>query len=104
MQVGWLGTVALMMKTQIGLGVLSIPAVFDTLGMVPGVICMLCIAFITTWSNYVVGVFKLNHPEVYDIGDVGKKLFGSVGRECFAVAFILCTLKSLDQVKFSLIC
>ncbi|RSM12338.1 hypothetical protein CEP52_002555 [Fusarium oligoseptatum] len=32
---GWLGTVALMMKTQIGLGVLSIPAAFDALGVVP---------------------------------------------------------------------
>ncbi|KAH0137868.1 hypothetical protein KCU67_g15634, partial [Aureobasidium melanogenum] len=39
--VGWLGTVALMMKTQIGLGVLSIPAVFDVLGMIPGIICLL---------------------------------------------------------------
>jgi amino acid permease len=91
-----MGTVALMLKTQIGLGVLSIPAVFDTLGLVPGVICLCCIAGITTWSNYIVGVFKLRHPEVYDISDVGKKLFGAIGRECFAVAFVLC--------KFPLLC
>lgn len=54
-----------MMKTQIGLGVLSIPLAFDTLGMVPGVLCLLAIAIITTWSDYIIGVFKINHPEVY---------------------------------------
>ncbi|KAI9044081.1 uncharacterized protein KD926_001904 [Aspergillus affinis] len=33
---GWLGTVALMMKTQIGLGVLSVPSVFDSVGLDAG--------------------------------------------------------------------
>ncbi|THW88669.1 hypothetical protein D6C77_06364 [Aureobasidium pullulans] len=87
--VGWLGTVALMMKTQIGLGVLSIPAVFDTLGMIPGIICLIIIAIITTWSDYMVGVFKIKHPEVYGIDDVGRLLFGRVGREFFGVAYVL---------------
>ena len=41
-----------MMKKQIGLGVLSILLVFDTLGMIPGVICILAIAIITTCSDY----------------------------------------------------
>lgn len=31
------------------LGVLSIPLVFDTLGMIPGIIVLLAIAVITTW-------------------------------------------------------
>jgi amino acid permease len=44
-----MGTAILMMKTQIGLGVLSIPLVFDTLGMIPGIIILLAIASITTW-------------------------------------------------------
>lgn len=79
-----------MMKTQIGLGVLSIPAVLDTLGLVPGIICLWTIAIITTWSDYIVGTFKLRHPDVYSIDDVGYKLFGSVGREIFGLAFILC--------------
>lgn len=79
-----------MMKTQVGLGVLSIPAVFDTLGLIPGVICLCTIAAIASWSGYIVGVFKLNHAQVYGIDDVGGLLFGRVGREAFAVAFVLC--------------
>lgn len=79
-----------MMKTQIGLGVLSIPAVFDVLGLIPGVVCLILIAVITTWSDYIIGIFKLNHPDVYGIDDVGRKLFGPIGREVFGFVFVLC--------------
>jgi amino acid permease len=91
-----------MMKTQVGLGVLSIPAVFDTLGLIPGVICLCAIAGITTWSDYIVGVFKLRHRDVYDISDVGQLLFGRVGREILAVAFILCkySFRTLKQQSY----
>lgn len=78
-----------MMKTQIGLGVLSIPLVFDTLGMIPGIVILITIAVITTWSDYIVGVFKLNHPEVYGIDDVGKMIFGKPGQIIFGTAFVL---------------
>lgn len=62
--VGWIGTAVLMVKTQVGLGVLGIPYVLATLGIVPGVICLLAVGVITTWSDYVVGQFKLRHPTV----------------------------------------
>ncbi|KAJ5317971.1 hypothetical protein N7508_002479 [Penicillium antarcticum] len=87
--VGWAGTVVLMMKSQIGLGVLSIPSAFDTLGLVPGVICLLAVAVITTWSDYMVGVFKLKHREVYSIDDAGGLMFGPIGREVFGFVFCL---------------
>ncbi|OGM47951.1 amino acid transporter [Aspergillus bombycis] len=87
--VGWLGTTALMMKTQIGLGVLSIPLAFDTLGMIPGVIVLCAIATITTWSDYIVGVFKLAHRDVYGIDDTGALMFGYPGRILFGGAFCL---------------
>lgn len=78
------------MKTQIGLGVLSIPAAFDTLGLVPGIICLCAIAFITTWSDYMVGAFKLHHRDVYSIADVGGLIFGRWGRWFLGAAFCLC--------------
>ena len=85
-----MGTAFLMMKTQIGLGVLSIPLTFDVLGMVPGVICLIAIAVITTWSDFMVGIFKLNHPEVYGIDDVGRLCAGSVGYWIMGIVFCLC--------------
>ncbi|KAJ5923744.1 hypothetical protein N7454_008989 [Penicillium verhagenii] len=89
LQVGWLGTAVLMMKTQIGLGVLSIPVAFDALGIVPGVIVLCAIAGITTWSDYIIGVFKMRHREVYGIDDVGELLFGKPGRIILGTAFVL---------------
>ncbi|PLN77158.1 transmembrane amino acid transporter protein-domain-containing protein [Aspergillus taichungensis] len=86
---GFLGTVVLMMKTEIGLGVLSIPTALNVLGLAPGVICLCAIAAITTWSEYVVGTFKTNHPAVYAIDDVGALLFGPWGRGILAAGFCL---------------
>ncbi|KAE8362446.1 transmembrane amino acid transporter protein-domain-containing protein [Aspergillus caelatus] len=104
--VGWLGTVALMMKTQFGLGVLSIPQILDSLGLVPGIICLLAVATITTWSNYVIGTFKMRHPEVYAIDDAGELLFGRVGREVLGIAvciyWIFCSGSGLLSTSIGL--
>lgn len=100
---GWIGTSVLMMKTQIGLGVLSIPAAFDTLGLLPGVICLLTVAIITTWSNYIVGVFKVNHPEVYGIDDASKLMFGTIGREVLSAGFSLCKSPQTQNLNHSLL-
>ncbi|KAF4456145.1 hypothetical protein F53441_1629 [Fusarium austroafricanum] len=87
--IGLIGTAGLMMKTQIGLGVLSIPATFNVLGMIPGIICLLMVAIITTWSNWVIGIFKLRHRQVYAIDDAGGMMFGIVGKEFFGFAMWL---------------
>lgn len=79
-----------MLKSMIGLGVLSIPSTFDSLGIIPGVICLCTIAVITTWSDYMVGAFKISHPSVYNIDDVGRLIFGRIGREVMYGAFVLC--------------
>lgn len=78
------------MKTQIGLGVLSIPSVFDTLGMIPGVILLCIVAGIATWTSYMVGVFKIRHREIYGIDEAGGLMFGRMGREVFGIGFSLC--------------
>ncbi|RSL46683.1 hypothetical protein CEP53_010240 [Fusarium sp. AF-6] len=87
--VGWLGTVALMMKTQFGLGVLSIPDIPNTLGLIPGVICICTISAITTWSNYMIGCFKLKHRDAYGIDDAGDLMFGPISREFLAVGICI---------------
>ncbi|KAK9851851.1 amino acid transporter [Penicillium brevicompactum] len=87
--VSWIGTTALLIKTQIGLGVLSMPKVFDTLGIIPGIVLLVVIAGMTTWSNWMIGVFKIRHPSVYGIDDVGRMLFGRFGFELFGAAYTL---------------
>lgn len=78
-----------MMKTQIGLGVLSIPSTFDKLGLIPGVLCLVAIGGITTWSDWIIGVFKIRHRHVYAIDDAGRMMFGRAGGEFFGFAMWL---------------
>lgn len=93
-----------MMKTMIGLGVLSLPAAFDVLGLIPGVLCLLTVATMTIWSMFVVGSFKLNHPEVYAIDDVGYKIFGIYGRCILGGVFCTCkVLYPLTVIVFSIL-
>lgn len=89
-QVKFVDTVILMMKTQIGLGLLAIPTAFNILGLVPGIICLFAVAAITTWADWMIGQFKLSHREVYSIDDVGALIFGPVGRWGLSVIFCLC--------------
>ncbi|KAF2148584.1 transmembrane amino acid transporter [Myriangium duriaei CBS 260.36] len=84
--VGWLRTALLMMKTQIGIGALSIPGAFQNLGIVPGVIVLVFIASITTWAGHMVGCFKLAHPQLYGLDDAGGLIFGKVGKEILGIA------------------
>lgn len=90
LQLGWKGTTLVMLKTQIGLGVLTIPEVFSVLGLIPGVICIVIVGSMITWSNVIVGDFKRNHPEIYGIQDVGRMFLGRFGYEFFGWLFILC--------------
>jgi amino acid permease len=89
-----------MMKTQFGLGVLSLPQIFDALGLIPGIICVCAIGSISTWSNYVIGCFKLRHPEVYGIDDAGELMFGRVGREVLGVGVCIC--KNFQSLALSI--
>lgn len=91
------GAVALMLKTQFGLGILSIPDILNALGLLPGVLCVLAIATITTWSNYMIGVFKQRHREVYGIDDAGGLMFGRIGKEFFSIGICIC--KSIFTLK-----
>lgn len=87
-----------MMKTQIGLGVLAIPSALDVLGMAPGIVCLIIMACITTWSGTVIGTFKLQHRQMYSIDDAGAIVCGLPGRVVLSAAFCLC-MYPVDAVE-----
>lgn len=49
--VGWGAAAVLLLKQQIGLGVLSLPNVFMTLGIVPGLLVLFFLGFVTTYGG-----------------------------------------------------
>lgn len=77
-----------MTKANIGLGILQIPFVFQTIGLVPGIILLIGMAILVMWTATYVQSFKINHPQVYGYADIGEVIFGKVGREVFSVIFV----------------
>ncbi|GAA5875966.1 hypothetical protein JCM8547_000667 [Rhodosporidiobolus lusitaniae] len=89
--VGWFFTGLLLTKVMIGLGVLTIPSTFHVLGLAPGVLIMVAIAIMTTWTDYYIGIFKTKHMEVYSLADCGRLMFGKWGSYTFGAAYWLFT-------------
>lgn len=84
-----IGAAVLIAKSQFGLGVLAIPQTFLVLGFVPGLICLICLCILSTWTGLVIGNFRLAHPQVYSIGDATELMFGPIGREVMGLGFWL---------------
>jgi hypothetical protein len=47
------------------------------------------IGVLTTWTDYIVGTFKLAHPEVYTLADVGMIMGGPILREILGTMYWL---------------
>lgn len=56
-------------------GVLAIPSVFHSLGLAPGIIILLVIGGLTTYADWYIGMFKLKHPQVCELGEKTLALF-----------------------------
>ena len=87
--VSTLGAAVLIAKSQMGLGILGIPQTFQSLGFVPGLISLVALCALSTWTGFIVGKFRLRHPSVYSIGDAAEMMFGTMGREIMGGAFWL---------------
>ncbi|KEF58484.1 uncharacterized protein A1O9_06410 [Exophiala aquamarina CBS 119918] len=69
----------LMIAETISLGILSLPSVLATIGMVPGAILILGLGIVATYSGYVIGQFKNAYPWVHNMADAGHILFEPLG-------------------------
>ncbi|PLB42660.1 transmembrane amino acid transporter protein-domain-containing protein [Aspergillus candidus] len=85
--VTWQGAGILIAKFQIGLGALSLPSTFHTLGFVPGVLCFLVLAAITTSAGYLCGNARRYYPHMHSIGDAAELLFGTTARELVGILY-----------------
>ncbi|PWN26708.1 hypothetical protein BDZ90DRAFT_190287 [Jaminaea rosea] len=79
--VSWFGAACLLFKVQFGLGVLGLPKTFDALGFVPGMIILLLLCVVSTWTGLFIGKFRERHPDVHSAGDAAGVLLGRWGLE-----------------------
>ena len=78
-----------MIAETISLGILSLPKVLATIGLVPGVVLIAGLGALATYTGFVLGQFKLRYPYVHNMADAGEVLFGPIGREVFGIAQML---------------
>jgi hypothetical protein len=99
--------ILVMIAENVSVGILSLPSAVATLGMVPYVssldrhktqwltmsnsaaIMILFISALSWYTGYVIGQFKLRHPEVHSMGDAGEILMGPFGRELLGIGQLL---------------
>ncbi|KAF8475034.1 transmembrane amino acid transporter protein-domain-containing protein [Kalaharituber pfeilii] len=100
----WWQTAFIMIAETISLGILSLPSVLATVGLVAGVILIIGMGIIATYTGYVLGQYKLAYPHIHTMGDAGEVLAGAWGREIcgFAQATFLVFTMGSHILAFSI--
>lgn len=66
------------MAETVSLGILSLPSVVATLGLVPGIILILVMSVLSTYSGLMLAEFRKEYPHVENFGDavevIGRSL------------------------------
>ncbi|MCJ1475232.1 hypothetical protein MMC13_003893 [Lambiella insularis] len=84
----WWQAGMIMIAETISLGILSLPSVLATIGMIPGMLLILVLGCLATYTGFVIGQFKLRYPHVHNMADAGEVMLGPIGREVFGFAQI----------------
>ncbi|KAK3073597.1 hypothetical protein LTR53_004696 [Teratosphaeriaceae sp. CCFEE 6253] len=77
---GWVKAALIMIAETVSLGILSLPAVLASLGLVLGVLLILIFGLLATYTGYVVYQFKLAHPSMTSLAHGMELAFGRGGR------------------------
>lgn len=75
----WWQAAMIMIAETISLGILSLPSVLATIGMVGGVILIAGLGIVATYTGYVIGQFKMAYPFVHSMADAGEVVFAPWG-------------------------
>ena len=85
------GTLFAMVTNQMGLGVLSLPSALMTLGLVPGIIAIIGLGWITWYTGYELYQFFCKHQHVANVVDM-VSIIGGPRWEAVAGFFLLVQL------------
>lgn len=89
----WQGGIVLIAET-VSLGILSLPSVVATLGLIPGIVLILVMSALSTYSGLMLGEFQKEYPYVQNFGDaveiIGKSIgMGPLFQEIFGWAQVI---------------
>ncbi|KAI0778022.1 transmembrane amino acid transporter protein-domain-containing protein [Trametes elegans] len=85
----WPFVAAFMIAEIVSNGMLTLPNAMAVVGIVPSLILTIFLGVFALYTAKLLIDFKLNHPEVHNMGDAGFILFGPVGREILSAGAII---------------
>ncbi|KAK4943192.1 hypothetical protein LTR10_017216 [Elasticomyces elasticus] len=77
----WWQAGMVMVAETISLGILSLPQAMSQVGIIPGLILLLALGALASYSGFVIGQFKMRYPHIHSMGCAGEVLFGRWGGE-----------------------
>ncbi|KAH7915339.1 transmembrane amino acid transporter protein-domain-containing protein [Hygrophoropsis aurantiaca] len=91
----------LMIAEIVSNGMLSLPSALAVVGIIPGVILIVFMGIFGLFTAKLLVDFKLNHPEVHNMGDAGYIMFGPVGREILSAGTVIFAIFSVGSELLS---
>ncbi|KDQ63834.1 hypothetical protein JAAARDRAFT_29881 [Jaapia argillacea MUCL 33604] len=91
----------LMIAEIVSNGILSLPSALAVVGIVPALILIVFLGIFALYTAKLLVDFKLNHPEVHNMGDAGFIIFGPVGREILSTGTIIFAIAGTGSVLLS---
>ena len=71
----------IMIAETVSLGILSLPSALATIGFVPGIVLIIGLGLLATYTGYVLGQYKAAYPRVHNLADALEVMWGPFGRE-----------------------
>lgn len=99
----WPAAAVIMITEIVTGGTLTLPQAIAVVGLVPGTIIIVFCGIWALFTSFLLIDFKLNHPEVHNMGDAGFILFspfglGAVGREVLSAGTILFAITGVGSM------
>ena len=69
----------MLIAETVSLGILSLPSVLGAIGLIPGIICILVLSVLSTYSGLMLGEFHKMYPAVDNFGDAVEIIGTSIG-------------------------
>ncbi|KZT06809.1 uncharacterized protein LAESUDRAFT_736693 [Laetiporus sulphureus 93-53] len=85
----WQFVAFLMIAEIVSNGMLSLPNAMAAVSIVPSLVLTIFLGTLALFTAKLLIDFKLNHPEVHNMGDAGYIMFGPVGREILSLGTII---------------
>ncbi|KAI0670063.1 transmembrane amino acid transporter protein-domain-containing protein [Trametes maxima] len=85
----WQFVAAIMIAEIVSNGMLTLPNAMAVVGIVPSLVLTIFLGVFALYTAKLLIDFKMNHPEVHNMGDAGYIIFGPIGREILSGGTII---------------